>query len=234
MPPLLILLLLGVCAGVASTRNDCSLPLPNSSSPEDSLDSIRHEMLTMRDGVRLSTITTTPFRTNETHFTTVIDRSPYGFFATELFSQLLVLLGYAGVSQDMRGTCNSEGSYSLWHSDSNDAYDTMEWIVAQPWSNGKILSIGASADGIASFLMPLADPVSPPWLQAQFIIWATAEAHDCFYPGGAYRHGLVDGWIKGTLPTQADGLMQQVRSHEGWDAWWEPVTAAGKPIVFQV
>ena len=64
----------------------------------------------------------------------------------------------------MRGSCKSEGNFSLWRSDSLDGYDTMAWIAQQNWSDGKVFTIGASADGIASFLMPMAQPK---WLTAQ-------------------------------------------------------------------
>ena len=36
----------------------------------------------------------------------------------------------------------------VWHDSANDAYDTMSWIVAQPWSNGEVFTCGASADAI--------------------------------------------------------------------------------------
>lgn len=71
----------------------------------------------------------------------------------------------------MRGTCKSEGNFTLWRSDAADAFDTMAWISASNWSDGRVFSIGASADGIASFQMPMD---GPPQLKGQFIIVATA------------------------------------------------------------
>ena len=65
----------------------------------------------------------------------------------------------------MRGTCKSEGNFSVWRKDGEDAYDTFAWIVKQPWSNGKVFTAGGSADGIAQFVQPLA---LPPNLVAQF------------------------------------------------------------------
>ena len=35
----------------------------------------------------------------------------------------------------------------LWHDSPEDGYDTIEWIVNQPWSNGVVYSFGISADG---------------------------------------------------------------------------------------
>lgn len=48
----------------------------------------------------------------------------------------------------MRGTEKSQGNFSMWQSDANDREDLGNWIAAQEWSNGKIMTFGASADGI--------------------------------------------------------------------------------------
>jgi len=84
----------------------------------------------------------------------------------------------------MRGTHKSEGNFTIWHSDCDDAYDTMEWIAQQPWSNGKVVSLGASADGIAAFTQPLA---KPKWLSGQFIVFATSVGYETIFPGGTYQ-----------------------------------------------
>ena len=69
----------------------------------------------------------------------------------------------------------------MQHSDTNDSADTIKWILEQPWSNGEIYQIGASADGIASFELALAPPeLLSGTLKAQFIIFATAEGETRF------------------------------------------------------
>lgn len=57
--------------------------------------------------------------------------------------------GYACIWQDQRGRFGSNGNYSFWRFGSTDAADTIAWVVAQPWSNGKVATMGGSADGIA-------------------------------------------------------------------------------------
>jgi len=99
----------------------------------------------------------------------------------------------------------------------------MEWISKQRWSDGRVFTIGASADGIASFLMPMSQPK---WLQAQFIIVATVDAQTTVYPGGAYRHGLIDGWLKKTVPSQSEKLIAELKQHEGNDAWWDALNVS--------
>ena len=124
----------------------------------------------------------------------------------------------------MRGTCQSEGNFSIFHSDTNDSADTIKWILQQPWSNGEIYQIGASADGIASFELALAPPdLLSGTLKAQFIIFATAEARRTFLPGGAYRLGLIEGWLKDTVPDQSSRCISEVKDHEGFDSFWESV-----------
>ena len=124
-------------------------------------------MLPMSDGVRLHTLVVTPASLKHKQFPTVIDRSPYGMFNTELLADVFLLFGFAAVSQDLRGACKSEGKFSLWHTDEADGKETIDWIVRQPWSDGTIYEVGASADGIASFVLARAAPTA---LRAQLAL----------------------------------------------------------------
>jgi len=182
--------------------------------------------LPMSDGTRLSTIVLSPPFSKAEKWPAVIDRSPYGHFATELLADIFLLFGFVSVEQDMRGAGKSEGNFSLWHSDATDGADTLAWIAAQPWSDGRVFEIGASADGIAAEMMAMS---APPSLKGQFIIFATAEARDTFYPGGAYRQGLIDGWLKGTFGPSSDHpqwewLIAETKRNEAPGPWWNNVT----------
>ena len=177
-------------------------------------------MLPMSDGVRLHTLVVTPASLKHKQFPTVIDRSPYGMFNTELLADVFLLFGFAAVSQDLRGACKSEGKFSLWHTDEADGKETIDWTVRQPWSDGTIYEVGASADGIASFVLARAAPTA---LRAQLAIFATAEARRAIFPGGALRAGLTEGWLKGTVPAQAAGLIAEVERREAPSAWWDAV-----------
>ena len=213
-------------------------------------------MVPMRDGTRLSTVAISPPWSAASRFPAVIDRSPYGHMGTELLADLFVVIGdFVSVEQDMRGSGRSEGNFSLWHSDAHDGFDTLSWITRQPWSDGRVYQIGASADGIAANMMASEDgelkpapgssrlatavathvlrlaprspaEAHPPSLQAQFTIFATAEARQTFFPGGAYRQGLVEGWLGDTFPDDARWLIDDVQRHEPPGAWWDAVTLA--------
>ncbi|WP_189341843.1 CocE/NonD family hydrolase, partial [Mesorhizobium sp. M2A.F.Ca.ET.042.01.1.1] len=57
--------------------------------------------------------------------------------------------GFAVVVQDVRGKFESGGEFSMrekW--EVQDGYDTVEWIVHQPWSNGKVGGTGCSFPAI--------------------------------------------------------------------------------------
>ncbi len=64
--------------------------------------------------------------------------------------------GYALVVEDTRGRYNSGGHWSLTGVDGNDGYDTAKWILAQPWSNGKIGTVGTSYEGGTQHAMAIA------------------------------------------------------------------------------
>jgi hypothetical protein len=53
--------------------------------------------------------------------------------------------GYAMVVQNERGRYFSEGEWDLLGPPKTDGYDTLSWIAEQPWSNGKVGTIGCSS-----------------------------------------------------------------------------------------
>ena len=226
MSKMMMMLYLLFLAAVVSSAAKCKLPLhqrlkrflPHQPSV------FQDFMLPMRDGVKLHTIALSPLLSSKKKWPTVIDRSPYGAFNTELLADLYLLFDFAAVSQDMRGCCQSEGNFTVWHADEQDGLDTVAWILKQPWSDGTVYQIGASADGIAAFEMARGHPAS---LAGQFIIFATAEARRTFYPGGTYRKNLIEKWLEGTVPKQAAEIIAHVKTEEGPSAWWDAVEIKG-------
>ena len=59
--------------------------------------------------------------------------------------------GYAAVYQDCRGRHGSEGEDRVYADDAADGHDTLEWIAAQPWSNGRVGMSGSSAGATTTF-----------------------------------------------------------------------------------
>jgi putative CocE/NonD family hydrolase len=112
--------------------------------------------------------------------------------------------GYAVVIADMRGAGASFGPEIEFNSleAGNDEYDVIEWIAAQPWSNGKIGMLGISY-GAESQLM--AAGARPPHLTALF---AAAPEFDRFHGeafvmGGVSRTGWTAQWLQGTQGSNA-------------------------------
>jgi putative CocE/NonD family hydrolase len=60
--------------------------------------------------------------------------------------------GYAYVAQDCRGRFASEGVFYPWFHEADDGTDTLKWIEAQPWCNGRIGMVGGSYNGLVQWL----------------------------------------------------------------------------------
>src|SRR3546814_17458037 len=52
--------------------------------------------------------------------------------------------GYAVIVQNERGRYFSQRDYEILGYPQTDAYDALSWIAEQPWSNGKVGTIGCS------------------------------------------------------------------------------------------
>ncbi len=154
-------------------------------------------MLPMADGTKLATDYITP--KGEGPFPSILQRTPYGRSLEDGLSTGLLEQGYAIICQDHRGRFDSEGIGLAFKAcgwgEHQDGYDTVEWIAAQPWSNGKVGTFGASAGGITQNLMAGA---APPHLTCQVVLVASANFYeDTAYPGGAFRKQMVEGWLAG-------------------------------------
>ena len=100
----------------------------------------------MRDGVRLSTDLYFPVGV-EGKVPVILVRTPYGKEGTYPYGGMIPLLvqqGYIVAIQDARGRYESEGRYRVRYSDRKDGYDTIEWLIHQPWSDGQIATFGCS------------------------------------------------------------------------------------------
>lgn len=115
------------------------------------VDVARNVMVPMRDGVRLATDVYRPAREGkplDDRRPVVLIRTPYNkgdgqsgegkYFASH---------GYVVVVQDTRGRYRSEGVWHWLTDDGPDGFDCAAWIVAQPWSNGRIGMMGTSYVG---------------------------------------------------------------------------------------
>jgi hypothetical protein len=174
------------------------------------------EMVPMRDGVRLAT----DVRLGEGAgpWPVVLVRTPYGRKNT-----VQGLSNYAIVSQDVRGRFDSEGQARAFFDDGwgehQDGLDTVKWVLAQPWCNGRIGTWGASALGITQNLLAGANP---PGVRAQHILVAAGSMYqDAVYPGGVFLENLLAGWLKAT--NWPPDNLQLMLAHPFYDDLWRTV-----------
>src|SRR5262249_42092178 len=146
----------------------------------------------MRDGVHLSADIWMPSAPGR--YPSILIRTPYmkawdGQYTAAFYANN----GYVFVVQDVRGRGDSEGEFNYFFSDGHDGYDTVEWMAAQPWSNGKVGMTGHSYSGTVQWL---AAHERPPHLVC---IVPSAPAGRVFdempYQGGAFLMELELNWL---------------------------------------
>jgi predicted acyl esterase len=97
----------------------------------------------MRDNVHLQTFLFLP--RGKGPFPSLMARCMYGADRLQEQARTWTEKGYAVVLQNVRGRHGSEGGPSGRGDYAEDGYDTMEWMVAQPWCNRRIGTFGRSA-----------------------------------------------------------------------------------------
>lgn len=127
--------------------------MPYQGSPQ-LYDSLVQEnvMVTMRDGVRLATDIYLPAMDGKAvagKFPVILERTPYDKHRPDLVAngQYFARRGYVCAVQDVRGRFASEGEWYAFAKEAPDGYDTVEWLGAQPWSDGQVGTMGASYAG---------------------------------------------------------------------------------------
>ena len=99
-------------------------------------------MVPMRDGVRLAADVYLPEK--EGPVPVVLVRTPYGKSNDAEPYYRFVQRGFGVVIQDVRGREDSEGEWLPMYYEVEDGDDTLNWIAAQPWSNGDAAMTGGS------------------------------------------------------------------------------------------
>jgi len=149
-------------------------------------------MIEMRDGIKLATDVYLPLKISSPHGSILI-RTPYNKDEVKPLGLALALIGWPTIIQDMRGRHASEGIDTVLRNAYTDGPDTLEWIASQSWSNGKVVTFGNSALGMAQFFMA---GENPPELSCQFIVVATPNMHKhMVYQGGQFRKLFMENWL---------------------------------------
>ncbi|MDP3385681.1 MAG: CocE/NonD family hydrolase [Eubacteriales bacterium] len=105
-------------------------------------------MVEMRDGIKLATDVFVPADyKNEDTLPVLLMRTPYSRKFLHACETHICDRGYAFVSQDIRGTGDSQGDFPALMDEDWDSSDTIDWIVSQAWCDGNIGSQGGSYEG---------------------------------------------------------------------------------------
>lgn len=108
--------------------------------------------------------------------------------------QRLVSAGMAAVIVDVRGTGASDGVWRWpWSAEEvRDMGPLIDWIVAQPWSNGIVGATGVSYEGTTALLAATSNRSALKAVLARQIEWALAD--ETLAPGGVRNQLFPDVW----------------------------------------
>jgi uncharacterized protein len=163
--------------------------------------------LTMRDGVKIAVDLSLPEGLKggekiptiirQTRYYRSFDLGPLLRFFTRSWpsaQKVFVAHGYAWMDVDVRGTGASFGRWPYpWSPDEiQDGAEVVDWIVRQPWSNGKVGAMGMSYDGgSAEFLLVNRHPA----VKAVSTAFSFFDAYtDIAYPGGIQLDSFITVW----------------------------------------
>jgi len=166
----------------------------------------------MRDGVILRGDIFRPDADGK--FPVLLERTPYRRslwgYSVE-FAQRAASQGYVVFLQDVRGRYTSDGDWYPFIHEAEDGYDTIEWVAAQPYSNGKVGMFGGSYVGATQMLAAIAHP---PHLAGICPVVTASNYHDGWtYQGGAFEQWFNQSWTTGLVQ---DTILHQVERLPGW------------------
>lgn len=184
-------------------------------------------MVPMRDGTRLATRYSTP--AGEGSWPAVLIRSPYNRAYwwdehTQNQGGRWNEQGYAVVAQNTRGTRGSEGEHRNFYNEGwvdrpelgmqPDGVDTVNWILEQPWCNGRILTYGQSAPAFTQQFLAAATER----LAGQVMKLSAPSLYQyTLFQGGVLRAEGV-GWYRDQKVTEQ---IKAILSHPYYDEYWQ-------------
>lgn len=159
----------------------------------------------MRDGTLLRGNVFRPDAPGE--FPAILTRTPYS--KGQGCDLRFVRSGYVMVNQDCRGRFTSDGEFQSFHiphsQEAEDGYDSVEWLAAQPYCNGRVGLMGSSYPG---WLAWEAASAQPPHLVAMFASTIPVELTDLDYPGALKAARRLHWWLVTIAP--------DLRRRAGW------------------
>ena len=182
-------------------------------------------MMPMRDGIRLATDIYRPKTDQKVPI--IFSRTPYNFNTwvdgeqqnrTAETALEMVKRGYAYVVQNERGRYFSEGEWDILGTPLTDGYDAFSWMADQPWSNGKIGTLGCSSTAEWQMAVAALDHPSHAAMVPQSFGAGVGRVGNYYEQGNWYRGGaeqlLFFAWLYGVehdkfKPRIPEGATQQ-------------------------
>ncbi len=150
----------------------------------------RNVPVPMRDGIVLFADIYRP--SGPGPYPTLLMRTPYDKQNAGVLTLRAAGSGYAVVIQDVRGRFTSEGAFLAFVNERQDGYDTLEWLVAQPWCNGDVGMFGGSYVGLTQWQAAIS---GHPALKAIVPNVTAADYHAGWsYQGGAFQLSFNLSW----------------------------------------
>ncbi|MCL2781905.1 MAG: CocE/NonD family hydrolase, partial [Actinomycetia bacterium] len=137
---------------------------------------------------------------------TILVRTPYGrrthFHQFPIDPQAAHQRGFNLLIQDVRGRGDSDGVLTPFVQEGPDGVDTLDWIVARPWSDGRVVMMGPSYVGATQWLLaaqrhPALRAIAP-MNSSPFL------GESWFYRNGVREHEFIVSWIATSFAAQAD------------------------------
>jgi putative CocE/NonD family hydrolase len=211
---------LAVIAAFFSARGAAASRAPSSRAPhvretaDEGYGVIIERGLAMktRDGVTLRADVYRPKADGK--FPVLLTRTPYDKTGALGICMRAAAAGYACVAQDVRGRFSSDGEWYPFAHESEDGYDTVEWLAHQPWSTGMIGMFGASYVGATQMLAAI---TKPPHLAGLFATVTASDYHENWvYQGGAFEQWFNESW---TTRLAKDTMSRQVNNRDKTLDW---------------
>src|SRR5579872_2435303 len=205
------IVLTAVPSVLAQQRNAPDIAARNATEKELELLAIieRKVMVPMRDGKRMAADIYRPKDASK-KYPIIFVRTPYNFnywdvrngAPRDMTAELnAVKRGYAYVEMNERGHFFSEGSYDILGAPLSDGDDAVTWMSKQPWSSGKVGTIGCSSTaewqmGVAAQGNPAFAAMIPQGFGAGVGRVGPYFEQGNWYRGGAFQM-LFAAWIYG-------------------------------------
>ena len=176
-------------------------------------------MIRTRDGVGLATDIYLPAMGGgrvDGVFPVILERTPYDKRSPTNVTngKYFARRGYVCAVQDVRGRFRSEGEWYPFAHEAPDGFDSVEWLATQPWSDGKVGTMGGSYAGSDQCALAT---LNPPHLSTMIVaVGASNYYHSSMRQNGALEqrfHVYVFRMAATSKEAQADPTLRAALLH---------------------